>query len=231
MAKTQLKAEKRAIEGRKVKNLRKEGVLPGNVYGKKVKSQAVQVVLKDFTNIYKEIGETGLLTLVVGSEEKPVLIHNLQLNPISDEPVHVDFLQVDLKEKVEADIPVELVGESPAEKQALGTVVQYINEVSVESLPTDLPESFEVDTSLLTEVDQAIMIKDLKYDKSKVEIKSDLDEIVAKVEPPQKEEVVEPPVEVTEGEVAQAGGEESLTGDTSETQATESDDASKEGQK
>ena len=106
MPKTILKAEKRTIEGRKVKNLRKEGTLPGNVYGKKIKSQAVQVNLKDFEKTYKEIGETGLLTLSVGSEERPVLIHNLQLNPISDEPVHVDFLQVDLNEKVEADIPV-----------------------------------------------------------------------------------------------------------------------------
>jgi large subunit ribosomal protein L25 len=105
--------------------------------------------------------------------------------------IHVNFLQVDLKEKVEAEVPVELVGESPAEKQSLGTVVQYLNEIKVEALPTDLPEKFEVDTSELAEVDQAIYIKDLKYDKSKVEVKNDPEEIVVKVEPPQKEEVVE----------------------------------------
>lgn len=200
MPKTVLKAEKRTLEGRKVKNLRKEGFLPGNIYGKKIKSEAVQIVLKDFQKTYKEVGETGLLTLTIGSTEKPVLIHNLQLNPVSDAPIHVDFLQVDLKEKIEADIPVELVGESPAEKQALGTVVQYINEIRVEALPTDFPEKFEVDTSKLAEVDQAVTVKDLNYDKSKIEIKTGLDEIVVKVEPPQKEEVVEVPPVATEGE-------------------------------
>lgn len=204
MPKTILKTEKRTLEGRKVKNLRKEGILPGNVSGKKIKSLAVQVNLKDFEKTYKEIGETGLLTLTIGSEERPVLIHNLQVNPISDAPIHVDFLQVDLKEKVEAAIPVELTGESPAEKQAIGTVVQYVNEIKVEALPTDLPEKFEVDISPLAEVDQSILIKDLKYDKSKVEIKSDIEEIVAKVEPPQKEEVIAPPP-AAEGEVPAEG--------------------------
>jgi large subunit ribosomal protein L25 len=208
MAKTILKAEKRKIEGRKVKNLRKEGILPGNVYGKKIKSQAVQVSLKDFEKIYKELGETGLLMLSIGEEEKPVLIHNLQLNPVSDTPIHVDFLQVDLKEKVEADIPVELTGESPAEKQAIGTVVQYVNEIKVEALPTDLPEKFEVDVSSLSEVDQALTVKDLSYDKSKVEIKAMPDEIVVKVEPPQKEEVVEAPPTPVEGEVPPEGAAE-----------------------
>ncbi|KKR41759.1 MAG: 50S ribosomal protein L25/general stress protein Ctc, large subunit ribosomal protein L25 [Microgenomates group bacterium GW2011_GWC1_41_20] len=213
MSKTVLKAEKRSVEGRKVKVLRNKGILPGNVFGKKVKSLAVQVDLKDFQKTYKEVGETGLLTLSIGTDERPVLIHNLQLHPISDEPVHIDFLQVDLKVKVEADIPVELSGESPAEKQGVGTVVQYVNEVKVEALPADLPEKFEVDTSGLAEVDQAIMVKDLSYDKAKVEVKTSPDEIVAKVEPPQKEEVVEAPVAPTEGEVPAEGAVEAGTGE------------------
>lgn len=194
MNKLTLKAEARTISGRKVKNLRKEGILPGNVSGKKIKSESIQVNFKDFEKVYKEVGETGLLTLEIGKEEKPVLVHNLQVNPVSDVPVHVDFLQVDLKEKVEADVPVELTGESPAEKQAIGTVVQHLNEVKVEALPTDLPEKFVVDVSELSEVDQAIFIKDLKVDRSKVDVKNDAEEIVVKVEPPQKEEVVETPI-------------------------------------
>ena len=181
MQKKELKAEIRKVSGRKVKNLRKEGILPGNISGKKIKSEAIQVVLKDFEKVYKEVGETGLVTLLVGKEEKPVLIHNLQVNPVSDAPVHVDFLQVDLKEKVEADVPVELTGESPAEKQGIGTVVQYINEIKVEALPTDLPEKFTLDASLLAEVDQAVFVKDLKVDREKVEIKNDPEEIVVKV--------------------------------------------------
>jgi len=188
-----LKAEERKITGRKVKTLRSKGILPGNVYGKKIKSISVQVNLKEFESVYKEVGETGLMDLMVGKEVRPVLVHNLQVNPKSDEPVHVDFLQVDLKAKVSAEVPVELVGESPAEKQGIGTVVQQINEIEVEALPTDLPEKFEVNVEGLSEVDQAIYVKDLKVDRTKVELKSDPEAIVAKVEPPQKEEVVVAP--------------------------------------
>jgi large subunit ribosomal protein L25 len=211
MGKQILKADIRKLLGRKVKNLRKEGFLPGNVYGKKIKSEPIQIVFKDFEKIYKEVGETGLLTLQVGGKEKPVLVHNLQLNPVTEAPIHVDFLQVDLKEKVEAEIPVELSGESPAEKQAVGTVVQYINEIKVEALPGDLPEKFSVDVSGLAEVDQAILVKDLKVDRKKVDVKTGPEEIVFKVEPPQKEEVVVPPpapegVVPTEGAIPPEGG-------------------------
>jgi len=200
-----LKAEERKISGRKVKTIRTQGILPGNVYGKKTKSLAVQVDRKEFEKIYKEVGETGLIMLQVGKEERPVLVHNVQVHPVTDEPIHIDFRQVDLKTKVTAEVPIEVTGESPAEKQGIGTVVQYLNQVEVEALPTDLIEKFMVDTSTLAEVDQAIYVKDLKVDKSKIEIKTNGDEIIVKVEPPQKEEVVEVPVTPVEGEVPVEG--------------------------
>jgi large subunit ribosomal protein L25 len=206
MDKKILKAEDRKLSGRKVKTIRNQGFLPGNIYGKGVKSQAVQVDKKEFGQIYKEVGETGLVTLQVGEVEHPVLVNNVQKHPVTDEPIHIDFRQVDLKTKVTAEVPVVVIGESPAEKQGIGTVVQYLNEVEVEALPADLLEKFEVDTSILTEVDQAIYVKDLKIDAAKIEIRTDGDEIVVKVEPPQKEEVVETPVVApTEGEVPTEG--------------------------
>ena len=200
MDKQILKVEKRELLGRKVKQLRKKGILPGNVFGKDVESVSLQLPLSEFNKVYKETGETGLIELQVNGDKKPVLIHNLQKDPVSDMPIHVDFLQVNLKQKVTADVPVEAVGESPAEKQGLGTVVQYINEIEVEALPTDLLEKFVIDVSKLEEVDQAILVKDLKYDKAKIELKVDSEEIIAKVEA-QKEEVIEEPVapEVEEG--------------------------------
>jgi large subunit ribosomal protein L25 len=205
MDKKILKAEERKLSGRKVKTLRTKGLLPGNVYGKKIKSQAVQVDKKEFEILYKDVGETGLVTLEIGKEELPVLVNNVQKHPVTDEPIHIDFRQVDLKAKVAAEVPVEVTGESPAEKQGIGTVVQYLKEVEIEALPGDLLEKFEVDTSVLSEVDQAIYVKDLKVDKTKVEIKTNGDEIVVKVEPPQKEEVIEVPVAPAEGEVPAEG--------------------------
>ncbi len=208
MDKKVLKAEERKLTGRKVSTLRKQGLIPSNVYGKKIASQSLQISGDEFKKIYKEVGETGLLTLEIGKEEKPVLVNSIQVNAKTGDILHVNFFQVDLKVKVTANVPVEVIGEPEAEKQAIGTVVQYLNEVEVEALPADLIEKFEVDTTELAEVDQAIYVKDLKYDKSKIEVKSDPEAIIVKVEPPQKEEVVEvtPIVPVgAEGEVKPEG--------------------------
>lgn len=197
MSKRTLKAEKREVVGRKVKKLRRDGVLPANIYGKKVKSLSVQVITSDFQKVYKEAGETGLIELSVGGAKKPVLVHDVQLDPVTDEPLHADFFQVNLKEKVTANVPVEIIGIAPADKSGLGTLVQQVDEIEVEALPADLPDKFEVDVSGLEEVDSAITIADIKVSK-KVEVKADLELIVAKVEPLRAEE--EEPVVVAEGE-------------------------------
>ena len=215
MNKVSLVAEKRTISGRKVKTLRKQGIIPANVFGKKTKSFALQVSAKDFEQVFKEAGETGIVELSVKNgktSQYSVLVSNVQKDPVTDNVLHIDFRQVDLKEKIEASVPIEFTGESPAEKTGIGTVVRYVNEVSVEALPADLPEKFEVDSSTLTEVDQAVLVKDLKYDKTKVTIKDDREKIVAKVEPPQKIEEVAPApeeaVEVAEGAEVPAEGAE-----------------------
>lgn len=187
MDKKILKAETRTITGRKVKNIRKAGKIPGNVYGKDVKSLSVQVSQKEFESVYKEVGETGLIELKIGDEAKPVLVHGIQVNPKTSELVHIDFLQVNLKVKISAQVPIELVGESPAEKQALGIVVQQLNEVEVEALPADLPDKFELSIENLSEVDQALYVSDIKTSDN-VEILTDKESLIAKVEPPQKEE-------------------------------------------
>ncbi len=186
-----LKANIRKITGRKVKTLRKQGIVPANVYGKDVKSQMVEINSKEFREVYKKTGETGIIELTLGKETRPVLVHNLQVHPVTSELLHVDFLQVNLKEKVTAQIPVELVGESPAEKSGIGTAVLLVQELEVEALPGDMIPKFEIDATKLTEVEQSVKISDLKYDSKKIEVKADLETVVAKVEPPQKEEVIE----------------------------------------
>lgn len=184
--------------GRKVKTLRSSGLLPANLYGKKIKSQALQVDLEEFVEVFKKAGETSIIELALGAAKKPVLVSDIQVNPVSDELVHVDFRQVDLKEKLVASVPVIFVGESPAEKSGLGTAVTFLNEIEVKALPTDLPEKFEVDISKLDEVDKSILVKDLKYDKSKVEIEADTDQLVVKVQAVKEEEEEEVPAPVEE---------------------------------
>ena len=210
--KIKLTAEKRKITGRKVKLLRKGGLLPANIYGKNVKSLAVQVNLKSFLPVLKEAGESGLIELKVEGEEKtrPVLIHHVQYHPVDDLPLHADFYQVDLKEKVTAKIPVELIGESPAVKDKIGILIQPLSEVEVEALPADLPEKIEVDISGLKAIDEAVVVSEVKLPEG-VKILTEEKEILAKIEPLAKEEetVAPSPEEgaATEGEVTEKGEE------------------------
>ena len=207
MAKLLLKASPRKILGRKVKVLRLEGLIPANVYGKKVKSTAVSVDAKEFDNIFKEAGETSLVELNLGKDKKAVLVRNVQHDPVSEQVLHVDFQEVDLKERITTQVPVELIGESPAEKQGIGTVVQQLDEIEVEALPADFPEKFEIDISNLSEVADTIYVKDIKVS-NKVTVTENPDEIVVKVEPlREEEEVPVAPVEGEEGEVAPEGEE------------------------
>ncbi len=236
MTNQKLKADKRKILGRKVKNLRVEGLLPANIYGKKLKSQAVQVNIDEFNKVFGISGETGLIDLTLSGKKKPVLIHNVQKDPISDMPIHVDFLQVNLKEKVSAEVPIELVGESSAENQGLGTVVQYLDEVGVEALPTDLPEKFEVSLTELKNVDDSVMIKDLNFDSKKIEIKDDKKQIIVKVEPPreEEEELVVPGVEEGDEEKPEEGtegDEEKPEEGTEEGERQENEESSKTSEK
>jgi len=192
--KTKLVVEKRKITGRKVKLLRREGLLPANIYGKKVKSLMVQLATKTFLPVFKEAGETSLVELKVTGEEKarPVLIHNVHFHPVSGDPLHADFYQVDLKEKVTTKVPVDLIGEAPAVKEKIGILIQPLNEVEVEALPTDLPEKIEVNISDLKAVNDIVAVDKVKV-ASGVKILTDPKEILAKIEPPAKEEEVAPP--------------------------------------
>ncbi len=199
-----LKAEKRKVAGRKVNQLRRKEILPANIYGKKVKSCAVQLDLKTFLPVYQEAGETGIVNLDLKGETKarPVLIHNVQLDPVTDQPLHADFYQVDLKQKVTTEVPVEITGESAAVKEKGGILIQPLVEVEVEALPTELPDKFEVNVTGLKEIDDAVTVGDLKVPEG-VEILTAAKQILVKVEPPAEEEEVAPSEEAPPEEAAE----------------------------
>jgi len=181
MKRVALAVEKRTVLGKKVKKLRKEGILPANVYGKDMKSASVQVAYKDFMAVFNEVHETGLVDLSgVDKEALPVLIHNVQINPRSQEPVHADFFKVNLKEKITAKIPVVSVGETKAELDKVGLLEQPMSEVEVEALPTDLPEKIEVNVENLAVVDDQILVSDLKVDAG-VTVLSEPSQVVFKI--------------------------------------------------
>lgn len=212
MKKYTLNANIRDLLGRKVKTLRNDGLAPANIFGKNVKSTSIQINTKEFQAVYKEAGETSIVELNLGKDIRHTLISNVQLHPVTDEILHVDFREVNLKEKITAQVPVELEGESQAEKSGVGTVVTQLSEIEVEALPTDIPENFTINIESLSDVDQAIYVKDIKAP-SGVTITEDSESIVVKVEPQQKEEVIVEPV-AAEGE--QTAETATNTGETTE---------------
>lgn len=181
MKKITLKVEKRTVLGKKVKKLRKVGLLPATIYGKDVKSVSVQVPIKEFDHVYKEAGETGLVELSLDSEKtRPVLIKNVQLEPKSSMPLHADFYQVNLSEKIKANVPVEPVGEPKAVLDKIGLLEVPLTEVEVEALPADLPEKIEVDVANLAAIGDQITVADVKAH-SGVTILTDTGQILFKI--------------------------------------------------
>ena len=113
MKRFKLIAEKRKITGKQVKKLRREGILPANVYGKDIKSQSLQLPQIEFNKVFDEAGETGVIDLSVGTDTIPVLIHNIHKD-YRNQVIHADFFKVNLKEKVSTMVPIEIVGEPKA---------------------------------------------------------------------------------------------------------------------
>ena len=178
-----LVAQKRKVFGKKVKKLRKEGLIPAHVYGKGVKSIHISVDGKTFLPVFEEVGETGLVDLVVDKQKpRTVLISQVQRHPVTDQPLHVDLHQVALTEKVKAEIPIEIVGKSPAVEEKKGVLLTILGKVEVEALPADLPENIPVHISNLAEVDNVVKVADLKVGK-KISVLTNPEEILVKIGP------------------------------------------------
>ena len=180
MKRSSLTAEKRTITGKRVKHLRREGILPANIFGKGMKSTSLQLPLKEFQKVYDEVHETGLVDLTIDKETHPVLIQNIHTQPITHIPLHADFFKVNLKEKVKATIPVIGVGEPKAVTDKIGVLLQSLSEVEVEALPADLPEHIEISVEGLSQIDDNLTVADLKVPTG-VEIMAEPAEMVFRI--------------------------------------------------
>ncbi len=175
-----LSVSKREVLGKEVRKLRREGILPANIYGADFESTAVSLLLKDFKSVYAVARETGLVDVELDGKVVPVLIKNVQINPSTDEVVHADFHKVNLREKISAKIPVEAVGEPKAVTDKIGLLEQPVMEIEVEALPTDLPEKIEVNVENLAAVDEQVLVSDLSVPAG-VEVLTDAAQVVFKI--------------------------------------------------
>jgi large subunit ribosomal protein L25 len=191
-----LSVQTREITGKKVRMLRRLGLVPAELYGHGLKNQHLSVPAKEFAKVFKEAGANTVLTLVAENGKHSAIIHDVQKDYLSGDIVHIDFHEVRMDEKITAKIPLEFVGISAVVKEKGGILNKSITELEVEALPNDLPHRLTVDLALLDELNKTIYVRDLAIPKG-VTVLIDVETAIATATPPMAEEVVETPVDVT----------------------------------
>ncbi len=203
-----LNIEKRDIS-KNLKDLRKNGVMPAVFYGKKEESTPISVKVADFIKVWKKAGESTVVVLKDDKgEELESLIHEVDLDPVTDAPRHADFYVFEKGHKIEVNIPLEFVGVAPAVKDLGGTLVKVIRELKIEAMPKDLPHEIKVDVSTLTNFDSQILAKDITLPAG-VSLVENPEEVVALVA--EAKEVVEEesaPIDLSAIEVEKKGKKE-----------------------
>jgi large subunit ribosomal protein L25 len=212
MEQIELRTQTREVLGKKVKSLRRDGLVPAVLYGHETESLPLQVEERELHHVLAQAGGHRLIALKIGRARKRqmALARDVQWDVITGKPLHVDFYAVVMTEKITTEVPLLFVGEAPAADQVGAMVLQGLDEIEIECLPGDLIEAIEVDLSGLEEIDQAIYVKDLLVPPT-VDILTDVEELVAKVtwaaaEVEEEEEVT--PIMPEEVEVISKGKEE-----------------------
>lgn len=216
-AHVELMAEKRTVLGKQVKQLRQEGWAPGVMYGHGFDSVPLQFKARSLQKLLSHVGGSQLVGVKIEGQERPemALVRDVQRDPIRRTVLHVDFYRVKMTERLTAEIPFELVGESPIVEQGEGILLQGISTIEVESLPGDLVDAIEVDLSDLVELDQALYVRDMAIPAG-IDVLTDADEMIVRVVPlgaeeELEEEVIAPEAEeievITEGRAEQTADE------------------------
>lgn len=160
--------------------LRDQGLIPGILYGPKTKAASVKIHEKEFQKIYEEAGESSLIQLESPEGNSPVLIREIQRDPVKGQIIHVDFYQPPLDEKIEVRVPLVFEGEAPAVRDLGGTLLKNIQEVDVKAFPQNLPHEIIVNISGLATFEDKILVRSLVHDEE-VEILRDLEDVIAQV--------------------------------------------------
>ncbi|MFH0942328.1 MAG: 50S ribosomal protein L25 [Chloroflexota bacterium] len=203
----ELKVFRRAVTGKKVSSLRRQGITPVHLYGHGVESESLQCETAGLKRLLVQSGRTGLINLQVSGEKAPknVLVREVQRAPDTGELLHVDFFQVSMAEKIKVKVPLVLVGESPALRQKQNMIEHGLTSLEVECLPGEIPAQIELDISGLTEAEQAIRVKDIPLARQ-ITLLDDPDRMVVRItsRPLEIEEEVVAKEVVVVGEEAKA---------------------------
>jgi large subunit ribosomal protein L25 len=188
-----LNATLRDARGKKNEALRTAGEMPAVVYGPKYESQSIVINAHEFSKVLKEAGESTIITLSGVGKDADVLIHDVDVDPVTGEVRHADLYAIESGKTLHLRVPIEFVGESPAVKQG-AVITKVLHDIEIEALPKDLPQHITVDVSVLANVHDMIHVKDLVLPAGVV-VKENPEEIVA-VASEVKEEVDEAPTAI-----------------------------------
>lgn len=176
-----LSVRPRTVLGKKVGRLRREGRLPGVIFGGHADSVPVDTDQHAFELGFRSFGQTTLLSLQgLDGGEVPALVHSVARDPRTGRMIHVDFNRVSLTEKTHAEVPLHFTGESAAVKLGEAVLIHAMDHVRIEAFPQDIPHRIDVDLSPLQQLDDAIHVRDLIVDTQTVEVLNDPDELVVK---------------------------------------------------
>jgi len=209
----ELKTSRREVTGKKVRFLRREGLIPANLYARGADSIPLQAETVELKRLLSKVGRNALISLHIDGDRKRrmVMLRDIQRDPLSGSLLHIDLFQVEMTHKVRADVPLLFVGEAPAARSSRAMLIESLTELHVEALPADLPPHIEVDLSVLEEIEQAIHVRDVAAGDG-VEVLTDPDQVIARVMESKVEaaaEVEEEEAEAEEGEAAPEGTAES----------------------
>jgi large subunit ribosomal protein L25 len=189
------------------KTLKEKGLIPAVLYGRKTTSLPISVHLIDFKKVLKEAGSSTVITLKEGDEKHDVLIQEVQIHPITEQPYHVDFYVLEKGQTVSVSIPLEFIGEAPA--LDLGAqIVKVLHELDVEGKAKDLPSILTVDLSALTTIESTILVKDIMLPDG-VTTTLDAEEVVVTVQMPEEEPEESVSLDISSIEVQKKGKVES----------------------
>lgn len=194
MEKIVLNAKPRQVTGKKVKALRRQGLLPAVIYGKHFDPMPIVLDAHEASKVLAHLSTSSLVTLQIDGKEYPALVREKQRDFIKNRLLHVDFLAVSMTEKIRTTVAVELVGTAPAVKDYNAVLVTGLDEIEIECLPSDLPDRIVVDLSVLKEIGDGIYVRDLPLS-DRVRVLDDPDELIVVATSAEAEE---------EGEVAAA---------------------------
>jgi large subunit ribosomal protein L25 len=213
MADITLRAQVRTIKGKKVGALRRQGIIPANIYGRGIESLPVQIEVRSFRGVLATAGTSTLVDAHVSADggegdgqSHPVLIEHVSTHPATGKVLHVDLRQVDLNRPIKAGVAVVLTGESPAVKNLGAVLVHPLDTLEVEALPRALPHEITVDISSLVELDQQITVGDLQLPPG-VTVDTDPATVVAQVIASKLEQEVAAEEAAEAAEAAEAGEE------------------------